>query len=495
MPDSVSDLLERLMDTTTVLYGVSELAALLLCVVGYLMFHMRGLKRLVKELEQKILSLRETIKTTKENAKNLVAEARSQIAESLSYLDYLDKQINNTKEFHKSQDPDKDIVLDLDLEVSAERRAAALRNVFLLAEKEAALAGDEDDPNWDVLKAKQQQILGFYEKAYKDSAIEELERRQAEAAEEADTESESVDEALQEELNNYKKRVDNLEKFKKLFFDMEAKWEAAKKEAATHHSVIQEQARNIEGGEDINAALEQYAAAYSEVDQAFQDGLAIDSSGGAPRSGTTLVIEGGAKESSTSHSTLVVEQKEEVERLRALMENQHEIITELKRKLREVESVEEKDQLLEQMAKEMDKQERFMRESETCITLLEEELSMTRRELMEVGDELKRIKSDPASINGSLPTDLDTSNEEEVETLIAGYVAESRDMLNTISLLEQENQILKDELKIAQDSGGDSSEETLQLRAKLSEVQQELLNLQTQHIELEERYIELKTSG
>ena len=41
----------------------------------------------------------------------------------------------------------------------------------------------------------------------------------------------------------------------------------------------------------------------------------------------------------------------------------------------------------------------------------------------------------------------------------------------------------------------DDAEEADRLRNKLSEVQQELLNLQTQHIELEERYIELKTSS
>lgn len=477
------------MDTGTVLYAVSELAVLLLCVVGYLFFHLRGLKRLVKELEEKVLALRETIKVTKENAKALVTEAKSQIKDTVSYLEYLDKQISNTRDFHKSQVPDKDIVLDLDLQVSPERRAAALRNVFLLAEKEAALAGDEDEPNWEVLKSKHQQIMAFYEKAYKDLARAEIEKQQA--AEEQADDADSVDEALQEELNNYKKRVDNLEKFKKLFFDMEAKWEAAKKEAATHHSAIAEQARSLDGAADINASLEKYAAAYNEVDQAFEDGLSIDS-GGAVRSETSIAIGESQKPAAGSHTTLVIEQKEEVERLRALMENQHEIITELKRKLREAESAEEKDRLMEQMAKELEKQERFMRESETCITLLEEELSMTRRELMDVTDELKLIKSDPESFGGSLPSGLDVSNEEEVETLISGYVAESRDMLNTISLLEQENQELKNELQMASSSAGEGSEEALQLRAKLAEVQQELLNLQTQHIELEERYIELK---
>ncbi len=473
-------------------YAMGELALLLLCICIYLLMHIRSLKSLIAKLEEKITSLRNTIALTKENAKQLIQDARG--LDAKAYVDYIEDQLENTRNYHLEQSPDKDIVLDLDIEVSIERQAAALRHAFLIAEKEANYAGDEDEPSWEVIRLKLEQIISFYEHAFSQEEGEELGEKLEGEAEEEVTADEPVPEdaapseelnRLQEELNNYKKRVDNLEKFKKLFFDMENKWDTARKEAQGYYDQLKAMAAKMESGEDFNNVLDSYSRSYELFDDSFAEGRSIE--GGSVR------VEDSIDDQTRPVGTtqIIVSNKEEVERLRSMMYNQHEIISELKRQLRESESEEDKAQIVDNMTEELEKQERFLKESETCIQLLEEELSAAHKEAEQLSTELKALKA--GGVDGAVVSS-GGRNEEEVNEMIEGYVSESREMLNSISILEQENQQLKDQLAMGDIGGEASSEEANTLRDKLSEVQQELLNLQTQHIELEERYIELKTS-
>lgn len=487
------------MDSNMLLYAVSEVAVLLLCICIYLLFHLKSLKKLVAQLEEKILTLRETITATKKKAQSLIAEARD--AGVSTYVDFIETQLSNTRDYHQMQSPDRDIVLDLDVEVELERQVAALRNAFLVSEKEASYAGDEDNPSWDVLKVKLEQLINFYQHAFKSEVSDEAVGEIDEAAlEQLQTELEQ----LQEELNNYKKRVGNLEKFKKLFFDMEGKWSAAKAEADDYYQQLKARAKELDAGEDFDQLLDNYANSYSSLDLSFEDGRTIDGGGSISAS---MDAEGEGRAVRTEK--VYIKNQDEIDRLRDMMANQHDIIAQLKKKLRdgskEERTEEEKDSLLDEMSEELDKQERFLKESETCIQLLEDELDAAQAQIKDLGDALAKFQSEIAGAasggetvqEGEKAASGDVPSEKEVEELVAGYITESRDMLNTISLLEQENQQLKEQLENGDfegDSSSGSSDEAEELRAKLKEVQQELLNIQTQHIELEERYIELKTS-
>lgn len=69
-------------------------------------------------------------------------------------------------------------------------------------------------------------------------------------------------------------------------------------------------------------------------------------------------------------------------------------------------------------------------------------------------------------------------------------------LLDKISVLEQENASLQTLLELAEaDIASQQDQDAGQLRGKLHDLQQEMLNLQTRHIELEERYLELKSTS
>src|SRR5262245_36229217 len=124
------------MNSDMLLYATAEIAVLLLCICAYLVFHISNLKKLIKRLEAKVLELRGTINATKQNAKAKIQEIKNNFQEK-TYLEYIDAQIDATREHHASQSPDRDIVLDLDTDIPEERQIAALRHAFLVMEKEA----------------------------------------------------------------------------------------------------------------------------------------------------------------------------------------------------------------------------------------------------------------------------------------------------------------------------------------------------------------------
>ena len=117
------------MNSDMLLYATAELAVLLLCICAFLVFHVGNLKKLIKRLEAKVLELRGTITATKHNARAKIQEVKNNFQEK-TYLEYIDEQIELTREHHAGQSPDRDIVLDLD---TAEGQEAA-RKLILTAD-------------------------------------------------------------------------------------------------------------------------------------------------------------------------------------------------------------------------------------------------------------------------------------------------------------------------------------------------------------------------
>ena len=164
--------------------------------------------------------------------------------------------------------------------------------------------------------------------------------------------------------------------------------------------------------------------------------------------------------------------------------DQHKIIVELKRQLLDSKSEESREEVISQLADQLEQQQRFLKEAETCTQLLEDELSRTIEE------------------NEQLRSDLESSGDgedmEKLESMVSDLTSESRDMLSTIAALEAENSQLKNALEEGESSSSDAQSSNPNdvdldaLKEKLNEAQQELLELQAQHIELEERYLELK---
>src|SRR5690606_19893552 len=72
------------------------------------------------------------------------------------------------------------------------------------------------------------------------------------------------------ELSNYKKRVENLEKFKQLFFDMEKNWLNAKSKAAEYYTQLSGMSEMVANKDLFNDVLNRYHNVYTDINAGFE---------------------------------------------------------------------------------------------------------------------------------------------------------------------------------------------------------------------------------
>lgn len=412
------------------------LVLIILCVV--LLVYTRNLKGLLKNLQEKIAGL---IKDLKES-KAAVQAAKAELDPANAYQNQINDQIQHTREYHLTLDATQDIALDLNTEAPFERQVAAFRHAMLIAEKEALYASEDENPNWNILQSKLSQLIQFY---------------RASPAPATDSPSEEELNNLQAELDSSKKRIDNLEKFKKLFFEMEGKWSEAKKTADEYFEQLSAMAGGVENKEGFEDLLNRYHNVYDEVGDSIQ--AATDPSGQKSRTNTIEVVRDDPKS------------QDEIRKLRSVAADQHRIIAELERKLQNAHSLEEKDDVIKDLNAQLHRQTRFVEESETCIQLLEEELNTALAQLEEAARTQSSTQVDPEQLKQN----------EKLKATVLRFSKESQSMLDKIANLEQENEQL-----VSQASRSTSNPEQLQL------AKQELTQLQAQYAELEEHYLDLK---
>lgn len=322
-----------MLDTDLLVYIVGELAALLLLVTLFLLLHVKKLKVLIGKLESKIQALRQSLGVAKSDThKALEQLAEHDQANPSAYIDYIDQQIDSTRDYHQSLNPDRDIVLDISPDAPMERQAASLRHAFLIAEKEAGYAGDDHAASWGVLDSKLQQIIEFYQQAA-----------------EREFEGQSSQSDHDSEVEGLKKRVANLEAFKKLFFDMESKWANAKKQAEEYHEQLLALGIQIGGGEHFQDLMGKYASAFNEFGDLIDS--ASSSEGSVENPGAVIEMDN----RSSSVGKMVIANQEEMQRLRNMAVDQHKVISELKKQLVNSTSPEEQQETLGQLTDQLER--------------------------------------------------------------------------------------------------------------------------------------------
>ncbi len=135
-------------------------------------------------------------------------------------------------------------------------------------------------------------------------------------------------------------------------------------------------------------------------------------------------------------------------------------------------TAEEKDLVIKELEQQLQRQIRFVQESDTCVQLLEEELTKANEKIAEQEQQL----------------DSDHYLEEEnqrIKQTLHDFTKESKDLLINIEELEKENDELKHNLDETPPSTETSGGNSVQLQAEFAE-------LRKQYAELEEKYLELK---
>ncbi|UTF61363.1 hypothetical protein [Gilvimarinus sp. DA14] len=379
------------------------LALILVCLLGF--FHLRKLRRLLNRQQEQ---LRQSL------------EAPAADNQTPNPLDH---QLKSAYKHFYDQEPEADInTPSRDLSPSAQLAAI---HYHLLSH----LGPEAAEGTWEQADEKLHNLL----------------------------ETQASDETAPE-LAQAQKRIQNLEKFKKLFFDMEQQWEHARSEAQQYYEQLMAMSAEVEDPEKFNQLLNQYNSLYDDIHQHFTSAVSAPTDTG--QSDATRLVTVTRADPRTA---------EELNKLRNVAADQHKIIGKLQKQLQDAQSAEEKEAVIQQLQGQLEQQLRYVKESETCVQLLESELEATISKLNELENQQE----------GGADKDQEI---EEMRATLHQFTLETKDLLLHLETLEKENLELKDT------TNRDDS-------PALSQLQQSYTELQAQYTELEERYLELRSKG
>ena len=337
-----------------VVIGSGQVFTLVLLVSIFLLIHTSNLKKVIGNLQQKIKALVTDLKQTKK-AYN---EMQDLISEESSYAELLDEQIEQTRDYHLSLNPDQDIILDLDPSSPMPRQIASLRHAFLISEKEAAISGDDSEKtNWLIIQSKLASIIGFFNS--KDS-IQTFE-------EDADPLTD-----LQDALSNAQQEIT----------DLKDQYGNAQQEAQNYQAELSNIAVAEEDQAKFNNLLERYQATISTF---RSDAEAVTAGQANSASGTVEL------------TTETPRDNSEIDALRDLTSDQHNLINQLQQRLRDAQTPEEKTELISDLSKQLEQQKRYLKESESCIELMDNELDQANDKVRSLAAKLAAQSSKTGS--------------------------------------------------------------------------------------------------
>lgn len=409
---------------------VAEIFIVLIIGIVFFFAHSRKLKSLVRRQQEKLLELLKS----QQPAPAMTAPVPSPaVVAPKNYKTYLTEELNATAAEFAVHSPDGDIALELPPDSTPIQRILALRYAFLRSE-ELGTTEDRGTPEyWSILLQALEPLL-----------------------------SNGTATGDSDELETAKKRIENLEKFKRLFFDMEKQWETAQANAQDYYAQLIALSEGVQDSAAFNNVLESYHSVYDGV-----------------RNNFTQIIQ---NPDALSHKTINITRQdpraaEEIIKLRNVAADQHRIINNLQRKLMDATTSEEKELIIQELQQQLQRQIRFVQESETCIQLLEDELAKAHEEI---------------SLQEKSLDDTNALSEEnrQIKEALHNFTLESKDLISSINELEEENDTLK------QMSGGipftQTKVATSSNPGRSAEIESELNDLKKQYAELEEKYLELK---
>lgn len=417
--------------TTLIIVAAEVYIVLLVCALIFFI-HARRLKLLIRRQQEKLLEL------LRERKKN---QDKQEVAPKLvtqSYKSFLSAELEATASQFSILSPDFDVAAVQPLDSPLRQRILALRYAFLRAEELGTTEVARTKEFWNIL---QQALIPFLPPV-------------------------SNDDELKAELETSKKRIDNLEIFKRLFFDMETQWGEAKNNAENYHAQLMEMAESVKDRKAFTNTLQSYHNVYDQIHK-------------------TVVHHTQNPDAVIATKTINITRQDpraadEIIKLRNVAADQHRIINTLQRKLEEANSPEEKEAVIQELQQQLQRQTRFVHESETCVQLLEEELHKAHEELAVAEKTLDE------------KTTLGQENLRMKSTLHS-FTMESKNMVTNITELENENDALKQNIRqIQKDSSEIASVSSPDAQQELKKIKNQFSTLQQQYAELEEKYLDLK---
>lgn len=406
--------------TTLIIAIITPFLLLLVASIALLMSVVRQ-KKIMRLQQQK---LREFIDAIQNSNSPLPTPAKP-------YKQFIYEQVELTQDRFNLLAPRSDIAGIQPSDVPLNQRIVALRYAFLRAEELGTTAVQGSEGYWDIFQQTLEPLLQGPQELHEGSN--------------------------NEELDTYKKRVENLEKFKKMFFDLEKRWDETQTNAQQHYNELYAMADEMADKERYEYLLSQYNDSYNSMNQHIRS--------------TNAAITGRPIENKTIN---IVRQDpraaEEIMKLRNVAADQYRVISNLQRKLEEAVTAEEKDLVIKELEQQLQRQIRFVQESDTCVQLLEEELTKANEKI--------------AMQEGQIDNDHQLEEENlRIKETLHSFTHESKSLLENIEELEKENDQLKNSPQKQNKESNQQPDDHFHT---------ELVELRKEYAELEAKYLELK---
>lgn len=364
------------MDTVTLLIIISsQVFILLLGVIGFLAFLLRRAKRYKHNLLEKT---QQAIREAEELALRQIAEMENQLNEGTGSIeDYLDEAINTSINEFEAKGGNQ---LNYSKDLNKDQLIAWLRYQLLKAEK-GNLKHQEGDIYWQQLQDQFTDLLSVHNSA----ALGESSQKFNE---------------LKEAKTIIEERVSNIEYH----------WSEAQSDGHNIFQKVINLCATLPNGEQIVRLITDYH------NQSLKLGSLITNEEYNPID-SARYLENGTGGSKT--------QTKEIERLKTVNENQHQLIVQLKDKLKSFRDSDDPGPQIEEYEQQLSELERLLRETDMCITTLESELESAQ-------EKIKNLEKQGNNAS------KDDDKSEYVNNIVEKFAHESRDLIATIRKLEMD---------------------------------------------------------
>jgi len=385
----------------------------------------------------------------------------NQALQPWQYEEFLTEELEKTKQlYHMFAGHEGEP--NVSANMSPKIQAIGIRFQYLLAERNALKASLELKDYWQSLEEPLIKLAN----SLIPEAIEPEIAAPVKVEPESDIMQEELD-LLENALRDAESKISDLKQYKKGFLDLQKKWNASRPNQDALHQQLKTMTDQNENKNEVHAHLDNYQQYFTEVGNAFGE---ADEPQSTP-----------AQQGSKSFD-------QSLDTLHNITLEQSRTIAKLKGELEKMKQAPGADlEQIEKYAGHTDRLEAMLKESGTCIELLETELDASQETVRNLMDRLEEEEGG--------------TQKDEMQNIILQFTNDSQNMMNTLQMLEEENEQMRVKLETSDGQGAEiepaandaeaNTRNSEELNTQLQEKTEELLTLQSEFNDLEQRYLAL----
>lgn len=430
------------MDLTELLIlAATQLALVIACVITGLILYTLKLKAKLRGND----SPAPTEDTTSEDASQ-----EDQSLQPWQYEEFLNEEIEKTKQlYHMFAGHEGEP--NVSANMAPKIQAIGIRFQYLLAERNALKASLELKDYWQNLE---EPII----KLAKSLTPEQIEPENDIVQEELDM--------LENALREAESKNSELKHYKTAFLDLQKKWNNACPNQNAIHQQLKAMTAEADNKEALHTQLDGYHQYFTDAGSIFAE----ENSAQTPPPATG---DKNYDQNLNNLHNITLEQSRTIAKLKGEIE-----------KMKNAPGVDIKQ--IENYTAHTERLEAMLNESSTCIELLETELEASQDTVKGL---MERLEEEDTGVQRN-----------DMQMIIEQFTNDSQNMMNTLQMLEEENEQLRssieqpaspDELSEAANDTISLSQGSEELKDQLKAKTEDLLNLQTEFNDLEQRYLAL----